>query len=128
MTTERAHPQRVGGAIALDAALTLVFVVIGRDTHAEALEVWGVLETWWPFLIGLAIGWLLTRAWRRPHGLLWEGVGIWGSTVVVGMLIRWVAGQGTAVPFIMVAAITLAALLLGWRLVVVLVMRRREAV
>lgn len=120
------RPRNVGGAIALDAALTLIFVMIGRDTHAEALDAWGVLETWWPFLIGLAVGWMLTRAWRRPHGLLWQGVGIWASTVVVGMLIRWMAGQGTALPFVIVATVTLALMLLGWRLIVVLVGRRRS--
>ncbi len=117
--------RHVGGAIGLDAALTLVFVIIGRDTHTEALDAWGVLETWWPFLIGVAVGWMLTRAWRKPHGLLWQGVGIWASTVVVGMLIRWVAGQGTALPFVVVATVTLAVFLLGWRLIAVLVIRRR---
>lgn len=125
---ERLRVQNTGGAIVLDAVLTLIFVIIGRDTHAEALEVWGVLETWWPFLIGLAVGWMLTRAWRRPHGLLWQGVGIWVSTVVVGMFIRWMAGQGTALPFVIVATVTLAVFLLGWRLIAVLVLRRRAKV
>jgi hypothetical protein len=46
------------------------------------------------------------------------------------MALRVLTGQGTAVPFIVVAAITLALFLIGWRavaaLVVVLRARRRS--
>ena len=39
------------------------------------------------------------------------------STVVVGMLLHRVTGEGTAWSFVLVATVVLTALLLGWRLV-----------
>ena len=40
---------------------------------------------------------------------------IWLSTVVVGMVLRVVSGQGTAVAFVVVALAFLGMELLGWR-------------
>ena len=42
-------------------------------------------------------------------------------TVVLGMLFRRVAGEGTALSFVIVATTVLSMLLLGWRLVARLV-------
>ena len=42
-------------------------------------------------------------------------------TVVLGMLLRRVAGDGTALSFVIVATTVLSVLLLGWRLVARLV-------
>jgi hypothetical protein len=50
---------------------------------------------------------------------------IWAVTVVLGLLLRAVSGQGTALPFIIVATLTLALFLLGWRSVLALVRRAR---
>ena len=92
----------------------LVFVIIGRASHGEGLT--GVASTAWPFLAGLAGGWLAARAWRRPFGLWPAGVGAWLGTVALGMLFRVVSGQGTAPAFIGVALAFLGLFLLGWRL------------
>lgn len=108
-------------AVVLDVACVLVFVVIGRASHGEGLT--GVASTAWPFLAGLAGGWLATaglagragRAWR-PFGLWPAGVGAWLGTVALGMLFRVVSGQGTAPAFIGVALAFLGLFLLGWRL------------
>ena len=113
-------------ALAIDLAATLVFVFTGRGSHNEDASLIGLLVTWWPFAAALALGWLLTSAWKRPFGVLWPGVGIWLVTVVGGMLFRVISGQGTAVPFVLVATIALALLLVGWRAVAVLVRRRRR--
>ena len=43
-------------AAAIDALLVLVFATIGRASHEHSLDVLGVLETAWPFLVGLAAG------------------------------------------------------------------------
>ena len=52
---------------------------------------------------------------RRSHA---EGLDVAGaSTVVVGMLLRRVTGEGTAWSFVLVATVVLTAPLLGWRLV-----------
>lgn len=106
---------RTPAALAADVVCVVVFCAIGRRSHAEGLTVAGVAETAWPFLTGTAAGWLLARAWRRPVALLPTGVVVWVSTVVIGMLLRKLTGQGTATSFIVVASLTTAALLLGWR-------------
>ena len=53
-------------AVLLDIACVLVFVVIGRASHTQGEALAGIASTAWPFLAGLAIGWGLSRAWRRP--------------------------------------------------------------
>ncbi|TRW87867.1 DUF3054 domain-containing protein [Mycolicibacterium sp. 018/SC-01/001] len=106
---------RAPAALAADVVCVLVFCAIGRRSHAEGVTLAGVAQTAWPFLTGTALGWLLVRAWQRPIALLPTGVVVWVATVVVGMLARKASGQGTAVSFIVVATLTTAALLLGWR-------------
>ena len=103
-------------AAVLDVAAVLVFVVIGRANHGHGEAVAGVASTAWPFLAGLAVGWLAARAWRRPAGLWPSGVAAWLGTVAVGMALRVLAGQGTALSFIVVALVFLGLFLLGWRL------------
>jgi hypothetical protein len=108
-------------AFGIDLILTLVFVLIGRGSHNADAGIPGLLTTWWPFAAALAIGWLVTVAWKRPIGIVWPGVGIWVATVAGGMLFRTASGQGTAVPFLLVATIALAVLLIGWRAIFALI-------
>lgn len=110
------------GAVA-DVVLVVVFAAIGRASHQEADPVTGVLTTAWPFLAGAALGWLLVRAWRAPMRPWPTGVVVWVVTVAAGMLLRAVTGAGTAVAFVVVATITLAVFLLGWRSLAALVRR-----
>jgi hypothetical protein len=100
----------------LDVCCVLAFVVIGRSAHHHGESIAGVASTAWPFLAGLAAGLLVTRGWRRPAALLPAGAGAWLGTVVVGMLLRVIAGQGTALAFIIVALAFLGLFMLGWRL------------
>jgi hypothetical protein len=123
-TLTPARPAVLVWAAVADIVLVLVFVIIGRSSHSEALSVPGVLETLWPFVVGLAVGWLVTRAWHGPIGIVSPGLPIWALTVAVGMLFRAVTGQGIALPFVIVATVTLAIFLLGWRAAAVLVARR----
>ena len=102
---------------ALDLCCVVVFVVIGRASHAEAYSATGLATTAWPFLAGSAIGWAATRAWRRPAALVPTGVGIWLSTVIAGMVLRVLSGPGTAVTFVIVALVFLGVTTLGWRAV-----------
>lgn len=102
-------------ALAADLLCVVVFCTIGRRSHAEGLTIAGIAETAWPFLAGTGAGWLLVRGWRRPVSLVPTGLVIWAATVVVGMLLRKLTSQGTAPSFIVVASITTAVLLLGWR-------------
>lgn len=103
-------------AAVLDALCVVVFVVIGRASHSQGETLAGVASTLWPFLAGLAAGWLAARAWRRPAAILPSGAGAWLGTVAIGMLLRVLAGQGTAFAFILVALAFLGLFLLGWRL------------
>ena len=120
---------RAGVAIAfgIDLVATLLFVLTGRGSHNADASLGGLLTTWWPFVVALALSWLVTVAWKRPFGVLWPGVGIWLGTVVGGMLLRAASGQGTAVPFLIVATVALALLLVGWRGIAALIRRRRAA-
>jgi len=103
-------------AVLLDVAWVLVFVIIGRASHAKGETLAGIASTAWPFLAGLGVGWVAARAWRRPLAIRPAGLVIWLCTVALGMILRVVAGQGTAVAFIAVALVFLALFLLGWRL------------
>jgi Protein of unknown function (DUF3054) len=107
-----------------DIVCVIVFCAVGRRSHAEGLSVTGIAETAWPFLSGLAIGWLLSLGWRRPAAVLPTGVVVWVCTVVVGMLLRKATSAGVAPSFIVVASISTAVLLLGWRVAAGLITRR----
>jgi peptidoglycan/LPS O-acetylase OafA/YrhL len=118
-------------AAAADAVLILVFAAIGRDAHQRGEIITGVLATAWPFLAGAAVSWLAPRVWRAPLAVWPAGVVVWLGTVAVGMLLRAVTGQSVVLPFIIVALLSLAVFLLGYRLVVAgvrrFVARRRQA-
>lgn len=113
-------------AAVVDVILILVFAAIGRDAHQRADVLTGVFSTAWPFLAGAAIAWLVARIWRTPFAIWRSGVGVWIGTVAVGMLLRAVTGQTVVLPFIVVALISLAILLLGYRAAIALVGRVRR--
>jgi Protein of unknown function (DUF3054) len=106
---------RKAAAVGADFCCVLLFVAIGRANHHDGGGVAGFGETLWPFAAGLAIGLLATRFWRRPTALLPTGVGVWLGTVAGGMILRVLAGQGTAFAFILVALAFLGLFQLGWR-------------
>ena len=110
-------------ALVIDAVLVTVFVLIGRASHDEGLL--GTLVTLWPFLVGLAGGWLLIRAWRAPVSIVFTGLVVWAATVGLGLVLRLTSGQGVQLSFMIVTAIVLGVFLLGWRGVVLLIARAR---
>ncbi len=117
-------------AVIFDCGCVLVFVIIGRASHVQGESLAGIASTAWPFLAGLAGGWLATaglagRAWRQPFRLWPSGVGAWLGAVALGMAFRVVSGQGTTLAFTGVALAFLGLFLLGWRLLVRLSWLRR---
>jgi hypothetical protein len=124
------EPKGSAGAIVfaavLDVVLVVAFALTGRSSHAEALDLVGLGGTVWPFLTGAALGWLALRAWRAPFAVWPTGVAVWASSVVFGMLLRALTGQGTALAFILVATLALGLLLVGWRAIAQLVLRARR--
>ena len=115
-------------ALLVDVVLVVVFAAIGRATHdGDVLGPAGsgLATTAWPFVVGLLLGWAVSLGWRRPLAPLRTGLPVWGVTLVAGMLLRAVSGQGVAVAFVVVAAITLALFLVGWRTVAAIAARAR---
>jgi len=110
----------------MDLAVVLLFVVIGRSTHADGLTVAGLASTGWPFVSGLAVGWLALAALRRSGSSVVGGGLVVTSTVAFGMALRVVSGQGTAVAFVLVALGFLGAAMIGWRVLLAVLRRPRS--
>src|SRR5258708_37113985 len=89
---------RPPAAAFLDACCVLAFVAIGRASHHDGESVSGLAAAAWPFLAGLAVGWLVTRAWRRPAAIVSGGLGAWLGAVAIRMILRVVARPGPAPP------------------------------
>jgi|SRR5271157_5358617 len=109
----------------VDVIGVLLFCAVGRRSHDEGLNIGGVATTAWPFLAGTVVGWLVSRGWRQPTAVAPTGVIVWLCTVLIGMLLRKASSAGVAASFVVVAASVTAILLLGWRAVVGLGLRRR---
>ena len=116
------------GCLVVDLIAVLVFCTLGRRSHDEGLNVTGVATTAWPFLTGSLLGWLASRGWRQPTAVVPTGVVVWLCTVGVGMVLRKATAAGVAASFVVVAATVTAVLLLGWRALVGLTLRRRSDV
>lgn len=119
-----APPRRPGlvllAALA-DVACVLALASGGLATHSADEGMARLLVVAWPFVAGTALGWLITRAWRRPWRLWPTGVVVWGCTWALGVLLRVLTGQGVAPAFQLVSFGFLAVTMLGWRGVVALV-------
>lgn len=117
--------------IVIDVILVAVFCVIGRLSHAEGIfsDIPGLLNTMWPFLAAVLFAHLSALVVRVRTERMLPGIVVWMVTVIGGLALREAVGQGTALPFIVVATLTLALFLLGWRGVLAIVrrMRRRRA-
>lgn len=109
--------RRVLFAALADVIAVVVFVMLGRRSHDEASSLSGIAGVAGPFLVGLAAGWGVARAWRTPLALR-TGVIVWVVTVALGMVLRhWAWDRGTAASFIVVATLVLGTFLVGWRAV-----------
>lgn len=67
----------------------------------------------------------MARGWRRPLAPVRTGLPVWAVTLVAGMLLRALSGQGVQVAFVIVAGLTLLLFLVGWRAIAALVTRAR---
>lgn len=98
--------------LAIDLVVVIVFASFGRRSHEEGGGLVGVADTAWPFLVGLVVGHVMVRG----SATLRAGLMVWIATVAVGMVLRQLTGDGTALPFVLVATAFLGAGLLGSRL------------
>jgi len=106
----------VVAAMLLDVVAVLLFVALGRRSHDAGSGVAAVLSTAAPFLIALAAAWLVVLTGRMAPLAALTGVVLWVITVAGGLALRrtlW--DRGTATSFVVVAAVALGILLVGWR-------------
>jgi hypothetical protein len=118
----RPGPARWAPMLVVDVVLLLVFAGLGRNAHS--LDPGGLLETAWPFLVGLLLGWAAWRVHREPLVVWPRGVALWLTTVVVGMGLRLLTGEGAAPAFVLVALGVLAVFLLVPRALAGFALRR----
>jgi hypothetical protein len=126
VTTQTARPTTVTLAAGADVLGVLVFAAVGRSSHAEALDAVGVVTTAAPFLFGLLLGWLVVRGWRAPLRLP-VGVAVWAGVVIVGLGLRAAFTHRLPLTFVLIAAASLAVLLLSWRAVARLITHAQRA-
>jgi len=124
-TAPAARTAPVWPAAVADAVAVLAFTLIGIASHDGSL-VAAFGRVVWPFALAAALGWVLTRAWQDPARVWPTGVLILVTTVVGGLALRGVSGQGLAWSFALVTAIFLAITMLGWRALVT-ALRRAQA-
>ena len=113
--------------LAFDVLVVLAFVLTGRETHDEGNAIVEVIRTATPFLIALILGWFATRNW--PSAIDYRlGLAVGAITVAAGMLIRRVVfDDGTAIAFVVVAAVFNLAAMAGWRLIASAILKGRRS-
>jgi hypothetical protein len=118
--SSRATRGTLATAAAIDVALVILFTTIGRRSHDEGVSATGVASTAAPFLIALAVGWIVARQWRTPRSIN-GAIVVWIVTVALGALLRrTLFDRSTATSFVIVATIVLGLFLVGWRAVAAL--------
>jgi len=113
MVTKRGRAAAAIGYLLIDVVVVMLFIYAGRETRGIAL-LDDVLEAV-PFILGILAGWLVGRVWRAPRLVLWPGIIVWVSTVVVGLAVRVLIGAPTDSRFMFITFISLGVFLLGWR-------------
>ena len=107
-----------------DLVAVVVFAAIGRLSHAEADSVLGLLGTALPFALGVAAAWATPWVRSAPASLR-AGAVVLAGAVVVGLVLRLGFLGRLPLSFAVVATISLAVLLLGWRGISAAVARMR---
>lgn len=102
----------------LDAVVVVVFAFVGRASHGGVGGVVDTARVAWPFLVALAVGWVIAYGVHRSAPrTVGGGVIVWLITLAGGVLLRGVTGGGTHWSFVLVSAIFLGLTLVGWRLI-----------
>jgi hypothetical protein len=110
-------------ALAADVVAVVVFAAIGRASHEEADSLVGLAATAAPFLAGLVAAWATPWVRAQPAGLRAGGIAVVG-TAAIGLLLRFAFLGRLPLSFAIVATVSLAVLLLGWRGIATLVALR----
>ncbi|MFI7589117.1 DUF3054 domain-containing protein [Spongisporangium articulatum] len=115
------HRQRFNSYSALacfgaDAAVVLLFVALGRYSHDERLSPGGMLETGWPFAVGLLGGYVAVVFTRWPAVSLGAGLISSVKLVIVAMVLRYgIARDDVPLAFVVTSTVFLVGAMVGWR-------------
>lgn len=109
------RPVAILAAAVADILCVVALAIGGYQTHDAGSTSATVFRIVWPFAAGLALGWVVSRAWRRPTSLWPTGIVIWGFAWAGGVVLRVLTDQGAAPAFQIVSFGFLAITLLGWR-------------
>ncbi|AKK04149.1 DUF3054 domain-containing protein [Corynebacterium epidermidicanis] len=106
-------------AFVFDVIAIIAFATFARLAHQSEdmpFGLSGILETVWPFLIGVLIAWATFLARKRVADTLPSGVIVWVCAVIAGLGI-WAVNHGRIphISFVIVATVMSGLLLLGWR-------------
>ena len=124
--TRPASTLRAAWPAVADLVCVLALALGGKSSHEPGASDWIVLTIAWPFAVAALLAHAGFAVARRPARRVWpEGAVVLAVTYAVGMALRAVSGRGLAPGFLVVAAVFLAATMLGWRVVARLVSARR---
>lgn len=134
-------------AFVADVGALALFVALGRRSH-EKSGFAEFMDTMRPFLIALLVVWLAVFLWQAltmarteepADALAWReraaarlvsvwpiGVIVWLVTAGGGLVIRGLSGGGLSGAFPYLTVAFLGIFMLGWRLVALVVRRRRS--
>lgn len=101
--------------VVFDVIAIAVFAVLARLAHG-GVSVAAIMDTFWPFAVGVAVGAVVIAAIKLPAASLPAGIVMWLAVAATGLIIWGI--RHAAVPhisFILVASIMSGILLLGWR-------------
>lgn len=101
--------------LVFDVIAVAVFAVLARLAHGGVSPA-AVVDTFWPFAVGVLIGAVIIAATKMAPASLSGGVVMWLAVAATGLGIWGI--RHAAVPhisFILVASIMSGLLLLGWR-------------
>ena len=108
----------------LDIATVIIFAASGRSSHNETNSLIGLAQTAWPFLVGLLVGWAVTRQWGPTRTGAPVAFQVWPAAVVLalvtwatGLVFRSITGSTNSGAFPLVALGFLTLILVGWRIV-----------
>jgi Protein of unknown function (DUF3054) len=101
-------------AFAADVTAVIVFAAVGRASHDESGDLFGLLGTAAPFLVGLGAAWATPVVRALPTGLR-AGAVVLAGCALLGLLLRVGFTGRLPLSFAVVTVVSLAVLLLGWR-------------
>jgi hypothetical protein len=102
--------------IVVDVVIVVTFATVGMFNHDSNHSFLNLAAIAWPFVAGLAIGWV-AAIWNGLRGLrVWPGgLMIAGVTYGLGMGLRSVSGRGLETGFLIFSACFFVVTMLGWR-------------